>query len=80
MGKNKPDINELAPQMKYIYAYEILPLPSATFKNELCPGKGGTVTISTHTLKDFIQVMKEDSNILKTWVIATAFFENCVMP
>lgn len=32
MGKNKPDTNELAPQIKYVYAYKILPLPSGIFE------------------------------------------------
>lgn len=41
MGKKKkqPDTNELAPQIKYVYAYGILPLPSATFKMWIMPWK-----------------------------------------
>lgn len=54
--------------------------PMLLSKCELCPGKGGTVTINTYTLKDFIQEMNEDSYIPRSLVIRTAFFENCVMP
>lgn len=36
-------------------------------KREFCPGKGGTVTINTPTLKDFTQEINEDIIYLKLW-------------